>query len=79
MDLQIIWFVLIAVLWIGFFVLEGFDFGVGMLLNVVGKTEAEKRAVLTTLALFPLVPLVPVVPLVPLLPAVPLVPAVPGL
>ena len=28
MDLQIIWFVLIAVLWIGFFVLEGFDFGV---------------------------------------------------
>lgn len=49
MDLQVVWFVLIAVLWIGFFVLEGFDFGVGMLLNMVGKTEAEKRAVLTTL------------------------------
>ena len=49
MDLQIVWFVLIAVLWIGFFVLEGFDFGVGMLLKTVAKTEAEKRAVLTTL------------------------------
>ena len=49
MDLQVVWFVLIAVLWIGFFVLEGFDFGVGMLLNMVGKTEAEKRAVLTNL------------------------------
>ena len=33
MDLtQVVWFVLIAVLWIGYFVLEGFDFGVGMLL-----------------------------------------------
>lgn len=49
MDLQIVWFVLIAVLWIGFFVLEGFDFGVGMLLKTVAKTESEKRAVLTTL------------------------------
>ena len=49
MDLQIVWFGLIAVLWIGFFVLEGFDFGVGMLLKTVAKTESEKRAVLTTL------------------------------
>src|SRR6476620_532165 len=35
--LQVIWFVLIAVLWIGYFVLEGFDFGVGMLLPVLGR------------------------------------------
>ena len=32
MDLNIVWFVLIAVLYTGFFVLEGFDFGVGILL-----------------------------------------------
>jgi cytochrome d ubiquinol oxidase subunit II len=49
MELTTVWFILIAVLWIGYFVLEGFDFGVGMLLPVVGKTEAERRAVVTTL------------------------------
>ena len=49
MELTTVWFVLIAVLWIGYFVLEGFDFGVGMLLPVVAKTDSEKRAVLTTL------------------------------
>ncbi len=49
MTLQILWFVLIAVLWVGYFVLEGFDFGVGILLPVVSKTQAERRAVLTTL------------------------------
>ena len=47
--LQIIWFVLIAVLWIGYFVLEGFDFGVGVLLPVVAKNEAERRTLITTL------------------------------
>ena len=35
--LQAVWFVLIAVLWIGYFVLEGFDFGVGMLMRAVGE------------------------------------------
>ena len=49
MSLQTIWFILIAVLWIGYFILEGFDFGVGMLLPQVAKNEAERRAVLTTL------------------------------
>lgn len=48
-NLQIIWFVLISVLWIGYFVLEGFDFGIGVLLRIVGKTQAERRAILTTL------------------------------
>jgi cytochrome d ubiquinol oxidase subunit II len=47
--LQIVWIVLIAVLWIGYFVLEGFDFGVGVLLPILGKNEAEKRTMLTTL------------------------------
>ncbi|AKT50601.1 cytochrome d ubiquinol oxidase subunit II [Arsenicicoccus sp. oral taxon 190] len=37
MELSVIWFILIAVLWTGYFVLEGFDFGVGMLLPILGK------------------------------------------
>ena len=49
MDLQVVWIVLIAVLWAGYFVLEGFDFGVGILLPAVAKSPAERRAVLTTL------------------------------
>ena len=44
MDLQIFWFCLIAVLWSGYFLLEGFDFGVGMLLPFVPKTERERGA-----------------------------------
>ena len=42
MDLQTLWFVLIAVLWSGYLILEGFDFGVGMLMPVVGRTESER-------------------------------------
>ena len=49
MSFQTTWFVLIAVLWIGYFILEGFDFGVGSLLPFVSKNEADRRAVLTTL------------------------------
>ena len=49
MSLETFWFVLIAVLWIGYFILEGFDFGVGALLPFVSKNEADRRAVLTTL------------------------------
>jgi len=44
--LQGLWFVLICVLWIGYFVLEGFDFGVGMLLRVLGRTDGERRAII---------------------------------
>jgi len=47
--LQILWFVLIGVLWSGYFVLEGFDFGVGMLLRVVARDQSEKRAVIHTI------------------------------
>jgi cytochrome d ubiquinol oxidase subunit II len=43
------WFILIAVLWIGFFVLEGFDLGVGMLHTVVARDEAGRRAVINTI------------------------------
>ncbi len=44
--LQVVWFVLISILWLGYFVLEGFDFGVGMLLRAVGKSKEERRAVI---------------------------------
>jgi cytochrome d ubiquinol oxidase subunit II len=44
MDLQIFWFCLIAVLWGGYFVLEGFDFGVGMLLPFLPRDEGERGA-----------------------------------
>jgi cytochrome d ubiquinol oxidase subunit II len=41
MELTTVWFILIAVLWIGYFVLEGFDFGVGALLPVLGRDDGE--------------------------------------
>ena len=47
--LQILWFILIAVLWIGFFFLEGFDFGVGMLLPFLGRKDEERRAIINTI------------------------------
>ncbi len=47
--LQYVWFVLICVLWVGYFVLEGFDFGVGALIRAVARTDAEKRAVIHTI------------------------------
>ena len=47
--LQIVWFLLIAALWIGFFFLEGFDFGVGMLLPFLGKNDEERRAIVNTI------------------------------
>src|SRR5215470_4962300 len=49
MTLAQFWFILIAVLWTGFFVLEGFDLGVGMLHGIVGRDEAGRRAVVNTI------------------------------
>jgi cytochrome bd ubiquinol oxidase subunit II len=49
MDLQLFWFLLIAVLWGGYFILEGFDFGVGMLLPFVGRSERDRRTMLETI------------------------------
>jgi cytochrome d ubiquinol oxidase subunit II len=43
------WFIVIAVLWTGFFILEGFDFGVGMLHSPVGGDEAGRRAAINTI------------------------------
>jgi cytochrome bd ubiquinol oxidase subunit II len=47
--LQTLWFLLIGVLWIGYFVLEGFDFGVGMLLRALGRDETDKRMIIHTI------------------------------
>jgi cytochrome d ubiquinol oxidase subunit II len=48
-ELTTFWFGLIAVLWIGYFVLEGFDFGVGMLLPVVSRDELDRQVVLRSI------------------------------
>jgi cytochrome d ubiquinol oxidase subunit II len=48
MHLYDLWFTLIAVLWVGYFVLEGFDFGVGMLVRFLGRDEVERRVVVNT-------------------------------
>jgi cytochrome d ubiquinol oxidase subunit II len=49
MQLHTIWFIIIVVFWIGFFVLEGFDFGVGALHMLIGRSETERRVVVNTI------------------------------
>jgi cytochrome d ubiquinol oxidase subunit II len=48
-ELTTAWFLLIALLWVGYLVLEGFDFGVGMLLPVLGRDDAERRVLINTI------------------------------
>src|SRR4051812_42964482 len=50
MELTTLWFGLIAVLWAGYFLLEGFDFGVGILLPVLGRDDRERRLLINTIA-----------------------------
>ncbi|MEU9208717.1 cytochrome d ubiquinol oxidase subunit II [Streptomyces sp. NPDC048415] len=49
MELHDVWFVLIAVLWIGYFFLEGFDFGVGILTKLLARDRTEKRVLINTI------------------------------
>jgi cytochrome d ubiquinol oxidase subunit II len=49
MDLNTVWFILVTVLFIGFFFLEGFDYGVGILLPFLGKKDEERRAIINTI------------------------------
>jgi cytochrome d ubiquinol oxidase subunit II len=49
MALTDIWFLLIGVLWTGYFVLEGFDFGVGTLLGVLGRDDTDRRVLINTI------------------------------
>ncbi len=51
-DLNTLWFVLVTVLFIGFFVLEGFDYGVGILLPFLGKSDHERRRIINTIGPF---------------------------
>ena len=52
MDLNVLWFILITVLFVGFFFLEGFDYGVGALIPIIGKDDEERRVVLNTIGPF---------------------------
>jgi cytochrome d ubiquinol oxidase subunit II len=49
MTLNTLWFILIAVLYTGYFILEGFDFGVGILLPFIGKNDRERRVIINTI------------------------------
>ncbi|MCS6836441.1 MAG: cytochrome d ubiquinol oxidase subunit II [Anaerolineae bacterium] len=52
MELQVLWFLLIAVLFTGFLFLEGFDYGVGILLPFVAKDDRERRVVVNSIGPF---------------------------
>jgi len=52
MDLNTLWFLLIGVLFTGFFVLEGFDYGVGILLPFLGKDDDERRVIINAIGPF---------------------------
>jgi cytochrome d ubiquinol oxidase subunit II len=49
MDLNTVWFILIAILFTGFFFLEGFDYGVGILMPFLGKNDTERRGIINTI------------------------------
>jgi cytochrome d ubiquinol oxidase subunit II len=49
MTLNTLWFIFIAILYTGFFVLEGFDFGVGILLPFLGKNDAQRRTIINSI------------------------------
>ncbi len=49
MQLHDVWFILIAVLWIGYFFLEGFDFGIGVLTKLLARDTAERRVLINTI------------------------------
>src|ERR1700760_936865 len=49
MYLHTIWFIIIALFWVGFFVLEGFDFGVGALHMFIGRNDTERRVAINTI------------------------------
>ncbi|MCH9831394.1 MAG: cytochrome d ubiquinol oxidase subunit II [Actinomycetia bacterium] len=49
MELVNVWFILIAVLWIGYFILDGFDLGVGILLPFLGRDDLRRRVMINTI------------------------------
>lgn len=49
MQLHTLWFIILAILWVGFFVLEGFDFGVGALHALLGRSDTERRVAINAI------------------------------
>ncbi|MFD1051906.1 cytochrome d ubiquinol oxidase subunit II, partial [Kibdelosporangium lantanae] len=49
MDLALVWFLIIAFFWLGYLFLEGFDFGVGILLPVLGRDDTDRRVMVNTI------------------------------
>ncbi|HET7690685.1 MAG TPA: cytochrome d ubiquinol oxidase subunit II [Nocardioidaceae bacterium] len=49
MELTTVWFALIAILWMGYFALEGFDFGVGILMPFLARSDVERRVLINTI------------------------------
>ncbi len=49
MDLPTLWFWIVAALFVGYFVLDGFDFGVGMSLPFLGKDDTDRRVLINTI------------------------------
>src|SRR6476620_12033249 len=49
MDLAYVWFFIVGVLFIGYFVLDGFDFGVGMSLPFLGRDDISRRQIINTI------------------------------
>ena len=52
MGLQIFWYIVVATFWTGFFILEGFDLGVGALHSFVGRTDLERRVAINAIGPF---------------------------
>lgn len=52
LSLNELWFVLVAVLFVGFFFLEGFDFGVGMSTQFLARTDGERRVLINSIGPF---------------------------
>ncbi len=52
MDLNVLWFILVAVLFAGFFFLEGFDYGVGSLLLFLGRSDRQRREIINAIGPF---------------------------
>ncbi|WP_330461490.1 cytochrome d ubiquinol oxidase subunit II [Streptomyces sp. NBC_00820] len=50
MHLHDLWFILIALLWVGYFFLEGFDFGIGVLTQLLARNDTERRVLINTIA-----------------------------
>jgi len=49
MDLALLWFVIVGFFFVGYFVLDGFDFGVGMSLPFLGKDDTDRRQIINTI------------------------------